>query len=106
MTFSLAQFDLSVGWPGRPHAELRQCPIQQCLSGEAWAQHRPVPAEVVAEIPGRHATAAPFHQRLDLAMVRVHSPEPEAALLPPLGWQWSDLHRRRRGGRHHYPAVL
>src|SRR4051794_41307072 len=64
------------------HIELRQRPIQQRLSAESLAQHRPVPTEVVAEIPGRHATAPPVHQPLDLAVVRVHPPKPEATLLP------------------------
>lgn len=46
---------------GRPHLELRQCPIQQRLPGESLTQHCPVPAEVVAEIPGCHTTAPPVH---------------------------------------------
>lgn len=63
---------------GRGHLALRERPIQQRLPGESLTQHRPVPTEVVAEIPGRHTTAPPHHQPLNLAVVCVHPPEPEA----------------------------
>jgi hypothetical protein len=107
---SFVNFKRSSTWVGAghggPHLELRQCPIQQRLPGKSLTQHCPVPAEVVAEIPGCHTAAAPVHQPLDLAVVCVHSPEPEATLLPPLGWDRSDLHRHRRDGRHHHPTML